>query len=599
MRKIVFVSCFISVLIAAPAFVQQQKSNAEKADSLLAVLPGLSGDEKFEALYALIRLAQQQPVMKQYISMLLDEARKEKNIYREGQALALLTEFYFDRHDIDSVFTVGEEAVQFTRRHKLYNFLFTVQQTLILRYQVQEQLITALRRAEEVYAEAKALQDNMVMARILSIMGKLYEAMNQMDQSLRCFKESQEWALRERQPRSFIYIENYNEMATLAGHIERFDESLRYADSLHAEIAHYSAENPGRNMPSLQIYGFCGQYHRALAYANTNRPMLAMEAIRQAEEIFNPQWEGTFYATLLNGMYQHYYLATGDYGRAMDYVRRNMRIFEDMEHEGNMLGSKMDMANILHQKRDFQTASETYRQAIAISDSLNRQQFYAQINELRAIYELDRAELETERRQAMIDRQRLTITGLVFACLAMLCIVALVVWSRRRIAEKNRGLFRQIMEQDRIAEQLDAERKKNHALYKLVQSGNGEVSDNDAESDLFAQLTHLMQEQSRYANSEVKRKDIADEMGISEKTLSDCIRNNTGMGFHDYINDMRLARVRRLLFLRATNQYTIEALSQEAGFKNRDTFYRLFRAKYGITPGELTKLAKQQLGVEH
>jgi AraC-like DNA-binding protein len=103
-----------------------------------------------------------------------------------------------------------------------------------------------------------------------------------------------------------------------------------------------------------------------------------------------------------------------------------------------------------------------------------------------------------------------------------------------------------------------------------------------------------MRERNLYVRSEVRRKDIADEMGISEKALGDCIRSNTGMGFHDYINDLRLAHFRRLLLHRATDKYTIEAYAQASGLKNKDTFYRLFRAKYGITPGELAKIAKRQ-----
>ena len=68
--------------------------------------------------------------------------------------------------------------------------------------------------------------------------------------------------------------------------------------------------------------------------------------------------------------------------------------------------------------------------------------------------ELDKAEKEIERRQAAIQRQRMFITVLSVVCLALTLVVVLVILNRRRIAEKNRGLYRQIKEQDRIVEAL-------------------------------------------------------------------------------------------------------------------------------------------------
>ena len=38
---------------------------------------------------------------------------------------------------------------------------------------------------------------------------------------------------------------------------------------------------------------------------------------------------------------------------------------------------------------------------------------------------------------------------------------------------------------------------------------------------------------------------------------------------------------------------TVEAIAKEAGFNTRETFYTLFRKKFGITPGNLMKTAKK------
>ncbi len=56
---------------------------------------------------------------------------------------------------------------------------------------------------------------------------------------------------------------------------------------------------------------------------------------------------------------------------------------------------------------------------------------------------------------------------------------------------------------------------------------------------------------------------------------------------------MRLEHARELLSLPNT-ELTIEAIAIDSGFGSRNTFYRLFREKYGLTPVEFRKLANEQ-----
>jgi len=60
------------------------------------------------------------------------------------------------------------------------------------------------------------------------------------------------------------------------------------------------------------------------------------------------------------------------------------------------------------------------------------------------------------------------------------------------------------------------------------------------------------------------------------------------MNFSDFVNDIRLDYARELLITKG-KKHTIEAIASMSGFK-RDTFYRLFREKFGIQPGKLIKM---------
>jgi len=53
-----------------------------------------------------------------------------------------------------------------------------------------------------------------------------------------------------------------------------------------------------------------------------------------------------------------------------------------------------------------------YDEVIKQQQALNNEQYFAQIGELRAIYELDKAEIESERRLTALHHQRYVISGL-------------------------------------------------------------------------------------------------------------------------------------------------------------------------------------------
>ena len=66
------------------------------------------------------------------------------------------------------------------------------------------------------------------------------------------------------------------------------------------------------------------------------------------------------------------------------------------------------------------------------------------------------------------------------------------------------------------------------------------------------------------------------------------------MSFNDYINHLRLEHARRLLFSGISEKLTVEAIALNSGFNIRETFHRLFREKYRLTPSEYAKIAKEQ-----
>ena len=575
MKTIITICLFC--LFASPAIALQPLPTA--ADSIIARLPQLRGEEKLDALTRLISLTHRYPVVKQYYRMVIDEARLINDVKLEGWAWTQLTGIYYAQFDTDSLFIVGEEAIRFLRQHKQYDDMFFVKQQFIRRYQSKGMWLTAIRKAEEAYNEAKELQHNRSMAIILSAIASIYHNMEQYEEAIRYHTESIEAAEKDRTYRDIIFIQQYYNLAWMARYLNNPHEMLRYADSLYVETERLREGNPGFD---VQIYCYFELFHRAIAYSEMNQTQKALQTIHRAEAIYNPRWgeNNRYYEVKLDDMYGVYYRAVGNYDKALEHIDRLLKFYESINSEFNAQYVKKRMVQTYLKKRDYKTAAEMYQQIQHQKDSVNKKQFYAQINEFRTIYELDKAELEAQQRLTVIQRLRLTVAIFIISSVALLLIVALVIWNRNRIAEKNRALYRQINEQDRLAE-------------KIEHFHGRDVSHTPEEKEqhvLLAQINEYLLRDRNFANPKMNIEKIADMMNVSASYLYQAIKGAKGDDKpQDYINTVRLEEARRLL--KHTDKL-VETISYECGYIDKSTFYRKFKNRYNITPAEYRKLGK-------
>jgi AraC-like DNA-binding protein len=74
---------------------------------------------------------------------------------------------------------------------------------------------------------------------------------------------------------------------------------------------------------------------------------------------------------------------------------------------------------------------------------------------------------------------------------------------------------------------------------------------------------------------------VARKMGISRSTLHRYVRKWLGVGFNDYLRDVRLEEAKRLL---RGGRYGVARIAQECGFSSSGYFIRVFKKATGLTP---------------
>lgn len=99
---------------------------------------------------------------------------------------------------------------------------------------------------------------------------------------------------------------------------------------------------------------------------------------------------------------------------------------------------------------------------------------------------------------------------------------------------------------------------------------------------MFEQLAALIEQQRLYRQPRLAVADLAELTGLGNKDVSWASNQGAGISFCDYINQLRLAEVKRNLE-QPGRSYILE-IAFAAGFNSKSTFNSLFKASTGMTP---------------
>ncbi|GAA3413791.1 helix-turn-helix transcriptional regulator [Paenibacillus hodogayensis] len=86
---------------------------------------------------------------------------------------------------------------------------------------------------------------------------------------------------------------------------------------------------------------------------------------------------------------------------------------------------------------------------------------------------------------------------------------------------------------------------------------------------------------------------VAEQLQMSRSYLSTYFRDKTGMTFTDYLNALRMSKAKELLG--SGENILIGEVAAEVGYRNVNSFIRMFKKICGITPGEYRRASLQHM----
>ena len=230
----------------------------------------------------------------------------------------------------------------------------------------------------------------------------------------------------------------------------------------------------------------------------------------------------------------------------------------------------------------------------SLNDSITQADNREQLNLLNKRFEVAELQLQNERTQRHFS--------IALAAIALLAVVLVFyIVHTRKIRRKNRKLYEMIMGNEEL-------RMKNEEFATAIPSTNegaapsaeADSSLSDAEaissfftlhSSLYSSICRLMNDERLYTNPDLNRDDVARRLATNGNYIADAIREATGgKTFMQFVNRYRLHHASQ--HLTGTDD-SIEQIAYGSGFNNRQTFARVFRDEYGMSPSDFRRAAME------
>lgn len=122
-----------------------------------------------------------------------------------------------------------------------------------------------------------------------------------------------------------------------------------------------------------------------------------------------------------------------------------------------------------------------------------------------------------------------------------------------------------------------------------------ETSQNDItqkisrKDELFNKLLELFEKEKLYLQYDLSLADIAELLNSNKHYISNIINEKLNKNFYQFVNELRIKEAIEMLNNQDSYLYTIESISQKAGFKSKSSFNKFFKEITGITPSEFRK----------
>lgn len=306
------------------------------------------------------------------------------------------------------------------------------------------------------------------------------------------------------------------------------------------------------------------------------------------------------------------YRAAGDSLKMTDMLRHMEGLCSQWKVNDMLIEVYRNLAETLASNGHTEEARDYEKKYLSLSDSLYSYRRGYELKNVEARHEVTKMN-EKLQESDQISRNRLRILIIAIVAILALGIIVILVWRQKKRVD---DLLLELYSRHRVAPlygeptPLEASGKRLEASTagndtdpeemetSRVDTGKpkeryGASTLSETEKAIYAdRITKTLEDSQEVFSQGFNIDRLAELAGIPTKTVSRVINETFGMNFNAFINTYRIREATARLESESSDSLTIDAISEELGFRNRSHFAAVFKASVGMSPSDFRRAAR-------
>lgn len=321
-------------------------------------------------------------------------------------------------------------------------------------YYDQGEYSQSLNKSLEAYKVFAELSDKSGMAQALINSGNVHRSTRNYDKSINEYERALNLAIEVGNLK--LQATCFNNMSNSYADKEDFDRSIEFlqkAKDINEKLGDRSAvarvlNNLGATYFSMQNYDSASEFF--------------IQALELRKQIGDKRGQASSLANLGS-----VHIEKGDFDKGIEYLTRALEIARSISAVELEINIYESLSEAYDSKGDYKKSLEYYRQYSSMKDSLFDQDFSESIADMRARYDVEKAEAET-RAQA---QQKKIITWSAVVGGVLLVLILVVLWNRALIRKRANVRLNQ------QKEQIESKNAALNEAYQQIELKNKDITD--------------------------------------------------------------------------------------------------------------------------
>ncbi len=544
------------LIILSLSFSLQLFSQTSEIDSLEQQIANSDGERKLELMFDLHKHYQFSSELMVLSEQVKEEAIRQNNMRYLAASYSLKARYFTVNNNIDSVVFYAEISNQIYEKYKIKNpnqTYYYIGKVYINNgyYELGIHNIKKYLEATNSIDSYATLAEAYLMTRKYDLAKEtILKAIDNLSSFQGQILPNAELTFYDILTIANIYLKEYEEALNTCCVMEELVRELQ--GTLHESISVYYKYHIYNNYAN--IYVRKGDVENTKKYLD--------KAMQMPDSDFK-NYNKHETITILG----EYYLLIKDYNKALSNLESALKYFKEESPDKALVTELTELKiRALEGLQKYNEALHLQKELSQHKDSIYNINMPLQILALSKDYEARLFNLEREKNEAQLTKSKLIIIALIITCLLLFLILYIVHRNSKAQKEKNLVLLRRYTEIDGLS---------NSQIQK---------DDPQKQNTLYLEIEKYMKDGEAYKKVDLTREDVAKELKTNWRYVIEAIREETGLAFLDYVNRYRLNYVRKRLL--SDNTIPVNIIIFDSGFSSTSTFYRLFKAEFGMTPNE-------------